>query len=157
MKIIKLILLKIANGFLAGLGLAVALAIFYWGAYIFFQNKSEDFTVNETGNSDCRSFKKCEKETGLTVKILSERASSEEFVLLGEVSNSGDIDWTSVNLKAELFDENETFIEECTHYINEKVFPQSKVNFKLNCSKCSKIQLENYSSYKISIVDASTY
>ena len=157
MKIIKLILLKIANGFLAGLGFAVVLAIFYWGAYMIFENKSKEFTVNETGDSECRNFKKCEKEAGLTVKILSERASSEEFVLLGEVSNSGDIDWTSVNLKAELFDENETFIEECTHYINEKVSPQSKVNFKLNCSKCSKIQLENYNSYKIKIVDAGTY
>jgi len=89
--------------------------------------------------------------------VLSERVTSDEFVLLGEVSNSGDIGWTSVSLKAELFDENEIFIEECTHHINEKVSPQSKVNFKLNCSKCSDVQLANYSSYKIKVTDANTY
>ena len=157
MNILKSILLKIANGFLAGVGFAVVLAIFYWGAYWFFENNSERYELNETGDDQCRTFKNCEKDTGLTIDVLSERVSSDEFVLLGEVSNSSDINWTSVNLKAELFDEKGSFIEECTHYINEKVSPQSKVNFKLNCSKCSNVQLDSYGSYKIKVTDANTY
>jgi len=157
MNILKSILLKIGNGFLTGLGFAVVLAIFYWGAYMYFESNSKSYSFDETGDSECRNFKKCEKGSGLNISVLTEKITSEEFVLLGEVSNSGDIDWTSVNLKAELFDENDVFIEECKHYINEKIPPKSKVNFKLNCSKCSDIQLENYSSYKIKVTNASTY
>jgi len=157
MERLKLALSKITTGFFYGLGFFIVVAVFYGGVFFYFNEKQDEYSINETGDSDCRSFKKCEKGSGLAVKIITERVSSEQFVLLGEVSNNGDIDWTSVNLKAELFDENDNFIEMCTHYIDELVSPQSKVNFKLSCSNCSKLELANYASYKIKITNANAY
>ena len=91
----------------------------------------------------------------LEAEVKSENIGNGEFTLIGTLSNKGDYTWSSVNLKAELYDESGAFIEECEEYIRQTSRPGSVINFKLSCGgKCSALQIEQYNSYKLLIVDA---
>ncbi len=73
----------------------------------------------------------------------------------GRLTNNGERTWSSTTLKAELYDESGAFIEECDEYVRQTSKPGSEINFKISCgSKCSKFQIEKYSSYKLAIIDA---
>ena len=157
MKIIKDIFIKIGNGFLTGIGFSIAFILFSTVMFHFMDNFFFNDYENTYEEGECYNLKSCDQEHGLSVSIISEDINSQQFLLLGEVINDGDKDWSSIDIKAELFDENNVFIEECKHYVNEKVTAGSKVNFKLNCSQCSTIQLEKYASYQVKITDASYY
>ncbi|MFZ5524187.1 MAG: hypothetical protein ACOY9D_08925 [Pseudomonadota bacterium] len=157
MQLLNLIFSRIGTGLLYGIGFGLVMAIITWGSTIYFEQKAESYMDGEINNGECKNFKKCEEKSGLKVHVSSEKIDNENFILLGQIKNDGDIKWTSANIKAELFDKENKFIDQCVEYVNQKVFPGTSINFKLSCTQCSKIDLKGYNSYKISIVDASTY
>jgi len=157
MQFLKMIFGKIGTGLLYGIGFGLVMALVTWGSTMYFESKAESYMDGDIKNGECKSFKKCDEDSGLDVHISSEKIDIDNFTLLGQIKNSGDIKWTSASIKAELFDKDNTFIDECTEYVNQKVFPGTTVNFKLSCSQCSKINLKDYKLYKVSIIDASTY
>lgn len=157
MNVLKMILGKIGAGILYGVGIGLIVALFAWGSSLYFESQNKEIMRGEYNNGECRNYKKCEDKSGLAVTITKERINSEEFIILGNVSNSGDIKWTSVKVKAELFDKGNNFIDECSEYIDQKVFPGQAINFKLSCTKCSKVNMDDYNSYKVSIIDGNTY
>jgi hypothetical protein len=155
--IVKMILGKIGAGLLYGVGFGIVMALITWGSAVYFESKSKDRVAVDYETGGCSRYKRCEDSAGLVVTITKERIDDKDFILLGNVKNNGKIKWTSVKLKAELFDKNNNFIDECSEYIDQNVFPNTTVNFKLSCTKCSKIDLQDYNSYKVLIIDGSTY
>lgn len=156
MKYLKIIFEKIGAGLLYGIGFGLVMILFAWGSNWYFAAKNKELMGSNMAG-ECRSYKNCEDSSGLVVTITKERIADKEFILLGNVKNDGKIKWTSVKLKAELFDKDNNFIDECSEYIDQKVFPNTTVNFKLSCTQCSKVNLEDYNSYKVSIIDGNTY
>ncbi len=143
---------KIFDGFLYGIGISVILV----GTVYLVENIFTDPDVyGDYGMlAECTSYEDCSDEAGLTLTITGENIDAENFILLGNVNNTSDIDWSSVKVKAELFDSDNNFIDECSETLDRKVFSGEKVNFKLACSSCSRVDLTNYSYYKAEIIDA---
>lgn len=151
MDIIKKILGKLGAGILYGVGFFTGIAILVSIAMPYFESRIEG-NSEETYSS---MFIEYDESAKLEAKVNSENIGNGEFTLIGELSNKGEHTWSSVNLKAELYDESGAFIEECEEYIRQASRPGSIINFKLSCgSKCSAIQIEKYSSYKLLVVDA---
>ena len=156
MDFIKNVFQKIGTGLLYGIGFCLTFFIFSYLFFYVFEKQYEDEYLPANYDENCPTLSDCE-DHGLSVVVTSENISSNEFVLLGKVENEGEIKWTSVSLRAELFDASGKFIEECTEYINRSVPVKDSINFKLSCSNCSPANLESYSSYTLSISDANTY
>lgn len=157
MKFLKKALEKIGTGLAYGVGFGIIMLVYSWANSLYYENKIDKTVYGNSHGDNCRDFKKCEATSGLKLAITKERIDEEEFILLGKLTNSGDIEWTSVSVKAELFDKEGNFIDECTESVNQKVFPDSEVNFKLSCTKCSKVSLDGYASYKAFIIDGNTW
>jgi len=156
MEFLKKVLAKVGAGIAYGFGIGIILVLVIWGISDYYENKADEMINGSDDPEKCRDYKKCEESSGLSLKITKERID-EDFVLLGEVKNSGNIEWTSVKVKAELFDQEGNFIDECTERVDQKISPDKVVNFKLSCSSCSKVDLEGYATYKAYIIDGNTW
>ncbi|MGV8836135.1 FxLYD domain-containing protein [Cellvibrio sp.] len=166
MSFIKNMLIKLGTGFLYGAGFSVAIVIVVSLSLSKLSNsiigsesemnQSEEIETEEieTENENEYMFKKYDESAKLVTEITKERISKNEFTLLGILKNEGESSWSSINIKAELFDKNGEFIDECSDYISDNSSPGSSINFKLSCGNCSKFQLGDYHSYKLSITSA---
>lgn len=151
MELIKSILIKLGSGILYGAGFIVGLGII--GVYVL--PHFQQVMVSDSEEKLSSLFIEYDESANLYTNVNSERISDDEFVLLGAIENRGDKSWSSISLKAELYDSNGNFIEQCEEYVNQTSRPDSSINFKLSCgSKCSRLQMEQYSSYKLFITDA---
>ncbi|HAD10075.1 MAG TPA: hypothetical protein DCF62_11380, partial [Porticoccaceae bacterium] len=109
------------------------------------------------GAEDCRRYKDCPEEADLELNITSEKISETDFIVLGNIKNSGSMDWDNIMLKAELFNSRGEFIEECTEILDATLKPDTSQNFKLSCSSCAKVNLEDYASHKVEIISANNW
>lgn len=151
MEIIKLIFGKLGAGILYGVGFFIGLAIIGSILIPYFESKVEE-DAEERMSSQYIEYSDSAK---LEATVNSENIGNGEFTLLGELSNNGEHAWSSIILKAELYDDSGAFIEECEEYIQQTSKPGSTINFKLSCgSSCSAIQIEKYASYKLLVVNA---
>lgn len=151
---------RVVSGFLYGAGFIMAVAVVWPSASAYMESDVEEKQTQwedrakERDEEMRRMFREYDESANLSVSISKERIESEGFTLLGTVENKGDASWSSVSLKAELFNEAGEFIEECTEYVNQTSAPGSVINFKLSCGSCTKFQLRDYKSYKLTITDA---
>jgi hypothetical protein len=157
---IKLVLSKLGFGFLYGSGFIIATATIGNFAFSYMEDDINEKKAamaerdKEREEEHRLMFRDYDDSAKLKVSISKERIESEEFTLLGTIENNGDAKWSSVSLKAELYNEAGEFIDECSEYVTQTSIPGSKVNFKLSCGSCSKFQLRDYHSYELSITDA---
>ena len=163
MSIFKNSVNKILTGVFYGLGFCLVLFLFSIASSFYFQQtfsteRSTEYSyVSDYDEDKCRSLSECD-EPGLNFEIVSEKIDTESLILLGKIKNDGDIKWTSVSLKVELFDQDGNFIDECSEYISGGVAPNITENFKISCgSNCSKANLDDYHHYKIKIADAHAF
>ena len=160
MNFIKTIFIKLGSGFLYGAGFTVAVAVIWPFAFSFMEFGIEEKQTRREDRAKERDeemrlmFREYDESANLSVSVSKERIESDEFTLLGTLENKGDASWSSVSLKAELFNEAGEFIEECTEYVNHTSAPGSTINFKLSCGSCTKFKLRDYKSYKLTITDA---
>lgn len=151
---------KVVCGFLYGAGFIMAVAVVWPFASAYMKSDIEEEQTQwedrakERDEEMRKMFREYDESANLSVSVSKERIASEEFTLLGTVENKGDASWSSLSLKAELFNEAGEFIEECTEYVNQTSAPGSIINFKLSCGSCTKFQLRDYKSYKLTIADA---
>ncbi|UUA72353.1 FxLYD domain-containing protein [Cellvibrio sp. QJXJ] len=160
MNFIKSIIFKIGIGFLYGAGFAVAIVVIVSISFSKFSERSmSNMSEGKELKKDLKTerefmFREYDESANLVTEITKERISENEFTLLGTLKNNGNANWSSINLKAELFNKDGEFIETCSEYISDKSSPGSSINFKLSCGNCSKLQLEEYHSYKLTIAGA---
>lgn len=142
---------KLGAGILYGAGFFIGLSIISIIAMPFFESKIMDDSKERMSSI----YIEYDENAKLETEVKTENIGSGEFTLLGTLSNKGEHSWSSVSLKAELYDESGSFIEECEEYVRQTSKPGSVINFKLSCgSKCSAFQIEKYANYKLLIVDA---
>jgi len=157
---IKEALKKMGFGFLYGAGFILAAVTVGSFAFSYIEDDIDKKEVmmeerkKEREKERRLRFRDYDETANLNLSVSKERIEDEEFTLLGSLENNGNEKWSSVNLKAELYNEAGEFIDECGEYITQMSAPDSKINFKLSCGSCSKFQLRDYHSYKLSIVDA---
>ena len=144
---------SLLSGILAGVGFGITLTIILiYDMWAIDNYKAEIIEV-----LPCSNFKNCPSKAGLSVNILEDRINNNELTVLGEASNTGTVNWKTFKVKVELFDKNNIFIDECIEYIDQRIYPNDKVNFKISCKRSGKIIIKEHSSLKVFIVDAGTY
>jgi len=94
-----------------------------------------------------------DKRKQIEVGDYEDKSKDGQLLILGVVTNKGDSPASSIQLEAELFDENEKFVYECSEYISNKVMPGETENFQIKCG-CRDSQIPEYNSIKIRVVGA---
>lgn len=152
MQLIKIIIGKLGAGILYGAGFFIGLALIGSVAIPYFKEQAEK-DADERMSS---MFIEYDESAKLEATVTSEKIKEGEFTLVGHLSNGGDESWSSVSLKAEIYDKSGAFIDECEEYIRQTSRPGKDVNFKLSCgSSCSPFDFSDYGSYKLMVIDAS--
>ena len=151
MDFIKGILNKLGAGFLYGAGFIVGVSILS----IYVMPLVQDKIIDESEEKMSSMFTEYDESANLITKVTSENIGDGKFTLLGNIENKGSESWSSVTLKAELYDHEGNFIEQCEEYVRQLSKPGSIINFKLSCgSSCTKLQIDKYKTYKLIITDA---
>ncbi len=68
--------------------------------------------------------------------------------ILGNIKNNSKYTIRMVNLKVDLYDENGTFVEQCSEYVSD-LHSGKQTNFKVRCKSCDKNKTVEHTSYKI--------
>ena len=153
METLKSILAKIGTGFLYGLGIMIAVGLFSVGASWFMsQQFDEEFFETNMG------FTSYDESAMLEAIVDTETIGDGEFTLLGRLANGGETTWKQVTLKAEMFDVDGKFINECTDYVSQELKPGEEIYFKMNCgASCNRMDMSSYASYRLLITDANDF
>lgn len=69
-------------------------------------------------------------------------------IILGTVKNNSEDSMRMFEIKADLYDENGTFVEQCTEYISN-LHGGKQTNFKITCKSCDSNTTIEHASYKI--------
>ena len=138
---------RILNGFLGGIGFAIAFCLIAYGISWTFSAGSSTYTSSES--------LKFSPESGLRILSHEPVLGDEKNTILGEITNDGEHEWEDVSLRTDYFDARGKFIDQCENYVRGKIFPHTQVNFKASCDGCSvKSKPTKYATYKISIISA---
>jgi len=163
LEVLKQLAIKLFGGFVLGIGFIAAAGIFgsYAISHIASGVTSEKEIISNKSIKKTRKkyeslFRKYDETAKLSVQVKTEEVGNGSFKLLGELKNSGMHSWSGVKLQADLYNNSGQFIEQCEKYISNSIDPGKTVNFKLVCSsrKCSKLNLNDYNSYKLNISNA---
>lgn len=150
---------KVAAGLATGLGFSLAVVVvIYFSTELLVHNASEEaFEAAEENMPQTYGYKQYSKESGLLIKSHRERKGDLGTEILVEIENTGDTTWSSVRLEAELFDENDVFVDECSGYMSGKIAPGEVKNLKIKCGGCKDNPLPEYERYTLVISDASSF
>lgn len=92
------------------------------------------------------------------VELLPHKASTSngQLLIIGKVKNNSESSVGSVQLEAELFDQEGNMVYECSEYISSKISSGNMENYQIKCG-CGKNPVPEYSSLKVRVTKASTY
>jgi len=79
-----------------------------------------------------------------------------QLLIHGIIKNNGTDVINSIELEAELFDESEQYVYECSEYMSSKLMPEQQENFQITCG-CSDNGLPEFQSVKVKVTNASSY
>lgn len=79
------------------------------------------------------------------------------IVITATLQNQDSIDWESIDIELELFDNNEEFVHECTEYISHTIAAGASEHIKITCRGCKKNTIPEFDTYTLRVVDASSY
>lgn len=153
---------KLLGGFAIGTGFTIAaVAIIYVSTGVLIDKvAAEAYSEAEEAQeqmSDSIGFKRFSPDAGLRIKSHRKRPIQNGIEILAEVENAGKETWSSVSIEVELFDGQEKFVDECSSYVRGKIAPNEVKNTKVRCGGCKDSSLPEFATYKISIVDASSF
>ena len=92
----------------------------------------------------------------IKIEEFREARHGDQLLILGIVTNNGKKAASSIQLEAELKDENGKFVYECTKYINKRLKPGEKENFQIKCG-CGSTPLPKYVTIDVRVVSASRF
>jgi len=92
------------------------------------------------------------------VKLIDfrEQKNNNQLLILGSIENIGTKKAGSIQIEAELLDENGAFIYECSEYINKDLMPGDIENYQISCG-CGKNPVPDYATVNVRVVSASGY
>lgn len=151
---------KIASGIAIGLGFTIsAVAVVYLLSGIMMAKLTEEaYSEAEEKMADSDfGYRQFDESSGLRIKSHKERPINNGVEILVEIENAGELAWSSVGLEVELFDENKNFVDECSGYLRGKIKPGETKNSKVKCGGCENNQLPKYSTYEVTISNATSF
>lgn len=144
---------KITMGFWLGLGFFIPLVIVnYAGTYLamfampsFMEENMEEALFSDYDKSN-------------QIKLLEQREemSGKHLLILGSIKNEGSLQVGSIRLEAELYDEQGSFVFECSEYVNKKLAPGETENFQIRCG-CGDTVAPEHASVSVRVVSASSF
>ena len=92
------------------------------------------------------------------IEINSQREmmNGNQLLVLGEFTNRNEKAINTIELEADLFDEDGVFVYQCSEYISKKVEAGAIENYQIKCG-CSKNGVPDYDTLKVNVVSASSY
>ena len=143
MSMLKQSLVRLFDGFLLGLGFsipftAVYLGVTYYTTDIMFEKYQVDVS---------------EPNYGLVLGESRVEVQDKKYVVLGTVTNPISADVTGVNIEAEFFGEDGTFIEKCSGTLSGELKSSATRNYRIRCGTSSF----SYGSHSVSIVQVSKF
>ncbi len=87
------------------------------------------------------------------IKILESRLEKREnrIVVLGKYKNEGDSKLSSLTIQADFFGASGTFLDQCDEYSSGSLAAGQEAYFKLECSSCADLTLDDIDSHKVSV------
>jgi hypothetical protein len=77
----------------------------------------------------------------------------DRIVVLGRFANRDDKTWRRVTIRADLFGENELFLDQCEESLGGNFGSGEESNFKLVCASCADLTIDDIASHKVTIAD----
>jgi hypothetical protein len=93
----------------------------------------------------------------LSANLMDTRHIDERFDVTGKVSNKGEHEWQSVEIKAEFYDANGKFIDEGSTYLPGALRPMKEEYFKITMKKPYKELLEPSTKVIVKVAGANFY
>ena len=134
---------KIKDGALFAIGfMVVAIALGYAYSYIamkFFD--ASDYGIGVPTDS---------------IKIVESRLEKREnrIVVLGKYRNDGDSSLNNLTIQADFFAADGTFLDQCEDYSSGALAAGQEAYFKLECSSCADLTLDDIDSHKVIVTSA---
>jgi predicted small secreted protein len=142
---------KFLSGFVFGVGLSAALAIFVYFSIGYFINRA--YTQAQEIASNIKDWNYSLESNKLKISDEKSRIDDEGIVVTGVLTNSDVVAWGSITIEIEIFDSSDNFVHECTDRLFSPVAAGATENFKISCGKAMSNAPE-YSKYKLRIVSA---
>ncbi|GAA59064.1 hypothetical protein P20652_0923 [Pseudoalteromonas sp. BSi20652] len=147
LEIIKASLKMIGKGFLYGTGFALGV----WFLFTFVLSNIRYPNSPIAAESESVMVANSTKVKSSKIKIISSKSISRPYLIdiIGTLKNTGDLSTSGVNLKADLFDENNNFIFQCETWLSDEIAPDQSLNFKVGCHGINEDIYKNFGSYKL--------
>ncbi|MET0049936.1 MAG: FxLYD domain-containing protein [Candidatus Thiodiazotropha sp.] len=114
----------IKTGFWFGLGLIIPLIVVMYGGRMITVFAMSSVKPAITSQIDAKKH----------IEIISyeDKTKDGQLLILGSLKNNGSASTSSIQLEAELFDNNDKFVYECTEYVSNDVPSGETENFQIN-------------------------
>jgi hypothetical protein len=133
---------KIKDGALFAVGFTiVAIAITYaYSSIIATMYDSDDFMMGQSTDD---------------ITVLESRIvkRDDRLVVLGKYQNDGDQSWSSLTIKADFFGVDDSFLDQCEEYSSGSLESGQEAYFRLECSSCADLTLDDVASHKVYVAD----
>lgn len=136
---------KLFTGFLYGIGISIALTIFFFS-----------FEKGYSKLSNKKDFEYLDFDETVELEIINHsiiKSSDQNIEIIGALYNKSEANWSGMEIEIELFDEQKNFVYECSDKLMNIVSPSQKENFKISCGSCDKA-IPEYSSYSLKVINA---
>jgi len=129
---------KIKDGALFAIGFTVvAIAIAYGFSAIYEQfGDTADYVFNDPAE-------------GISIEESRIVRRSDRLVVLGKYKNSTDADLSNFRVNADFFGPDQTFLDQCDDYVSEDLAAGAEAYFKIECSSCADLTLDDVTSHTI--------
>lgn len=97
-----------------------------------------------------------DKTAQITIVNHHQSRLGEQLLILGSIENRGDSVVSSIQLEAELFDEEGRFVYECSEYVSQKLGSGEQENFQIKCG-CRGEATPEFSTLNVRVVSATAY
>jgi hypothetical protein len=147
LEIIKAALKMIGKGFLYGSGFALGV----WFLFTFVLSNIRYPNSPIAAGSESIIEAKSNKVKSSKIAILSSKSISRPYLIdiIGTLKNTGELSTSGINLKADLFDENNNFIFQCETWLSDEIAPEQSLNFKVGCHGINEDIYKSFNSYKL--------
>lgn len=152
-------------GFWLGIGFIIpSMTVMYGGTaltFLFMPAMMEASFSSETDDPDdsmgIRSItSKFDRTSQIEIGDYRDTGKDGQLLILGTITNIGDKSIGSIQLEAELFNNDDKFVYECSEYISNKLKAGGTENFQIKCG-CGSSPVPEYKSVKVRVVSANSF
>ena len=149
----------IKAGFWVGIGFIIpSIAVYFFGTFLMFAAPSlwQSAAMEAADDGMAQYMADKDKTNLIEITGIRETRNGKQLLILGTVENTGEGQVSAIQLEAELLDDEQLMVYECSEYISKKLPTGEKENFQIKCG-CSEQGVPDYASVSVRVVSASDY